>query len=98
MFVCFALLLFGLFVCFLFVCLFVFLAFFVFCFFFLFLILNVHVLSVCYFVFAMCILSRLVPLWARAECKKALVCLFTTLGNKEFVLSCLVSLSLKAQA
>ena len=42
-----------------------------------------------YFVFAMCILSRLVPLWARAECKKALVCLFTTLGNKEFVLSCL---------
>ena len=45
----------------------------------------------------MCILSRLVPLWARAECKKALVCLFTTLGNKEFVLSCLVlSLSLPA--
>ena len=38
----------------------------------------------------MCILSRLVPLWARAECKKALVCLFTTLDNKEFVLSCLV--------
>ena len=57
---------------------------------FAFLILNAHVLSVCYFVFAMCILSRLVPLWARAECKKALVCLFTTLGNKEFVLSCLV--------
>ena len=40
----------------------------------------------------MCILSRLVPLWARAKCKKALVCLFTTLENKEFVLSCLVSL------
>ena len=41
---------------------------------------------------AVCVLSRLVPLWARAECKKARVCLFTTLGNKEFVLSCLVHL------
>ena len=40
-------------------------------------------------VLAVCVLSRLVPLWARAECKEALVCLSTTLGNKEFVLSCL---------
>ena len=38
----------------------------------------------------MCILSRLVPLWAMAGWEKALACLFTTLGNKEFVLSCLV--------
>ena len=63
----------------LFVCLFCLFVLFCFCwgffplvfFSFEFLILNVHVSSVCNIALAVCILSRLIPLWARAECKKS---------------------------
>ena len=42
------------------------------------------------------VLRSLVPLWARAECKNALLCLFITLENKEFV-NVIVSLSLSTK-